>query len=258
MVFAVFLTAPIWGSIGDKGKRKTSLVLSTLVYGILQMSFSLVDSVFGILVLRLLAGAAAGGFHVGLMSALIDVSSDENRKVTMAKYSAVLSVSSAIGFLIGGLLGYFTPQTVFIIQGLCMIVLSLGMKLFLKETNPQVLEDTSRKTKFIWNIVKDVRKSEGAFAYLLFFTLYTILLPILQGFAVEGQTKDIGFMTGMFNAIKSLGEMVGALIAGFSYNISSRMPFLIAAISFTLAFLLSIFSYLRSKKERSKKWEILD
>ncbi len=345
MVFAIFITAPIWGSIGDKGKRKTTLILATFLYGIVQMSFSLVTSVFGILVLRLLAGAAAGGFHVGFMSALVDVSNEENKKLVMARYSAILSVCSAIGFLLGGLLGYFTPQTVFLIQGLLMIVLSLGIRLFIDETNPHSLGDTSRKTKFIWNIVRDAKETEGVFniwivifllitffvgiaysgnnnafnyylkaelnmppivngiwkaivgiiglianlsinvwiikktdikksmvfillfngifAYLLFlnssrlpfflysflfFTLYTILLPILQGFAVEGEMKDIGFMTGIFNAMKSLGEMTGAIVAGFSYSISSKMPFLIAAISLSIAFILSAYNYFRTRR----------
>ena len=345
MVFAIFLTSPIWGSIGDKGKRKTTLVIATFFYGIVQISFSLVTSLESILFLRVLAGMAAGGFHVGLMSSLVDVSTKENRKVIMANYSAVLSVCSAVGFLIGGLLGYFTPQTVFIIQGLLMIIVSLGIKLLLKETNPQAVGDKTRKTKFIWNIVRDARESEGVFniwiitflaitffigiaysgnnnafnyylkaelnmlpivngiwkaltgmvglianlsinvwiikktdikksmvyllfvnaifAYLLFlndstvpfflysflfFTSYTVQVPILQGFAVEGEMKNVGFMTGMFNAIKSLGEMLGAIIAGFTYNLSSKMPFLIAAISLSIAFLLSLFNYLRNER----------
>ena len=73
-------------------------------------------------------------------------------------------------------------------------------------------------------------------------------VPILQGFAVEGEMKNVGFMTGMFNAIKSLGEMLGAIIAGFTYNLSSKMPFLIAAISLSIAFLLSLFNYLRNER----------
>lgn len=351
MVFAMFLTSPIWGSIGDKGKRKWTLVISAFFYGIVQISFSLTTSVWSILAFRVLAGVGAGGFQVSLMSGLVDISEKEERKVIMANYAAILSVCSAIGFLIGGMLGYFTPQTVFIIQGVCMILISLGMKLFLKETNPQQIEDT-RKIKFIWSTVRDVKRSEGVFnlwiivflfvtffvgvaysgnnnafnyylkaelgmlpivngiwkaitgivglianlsinvwiinktdikksmvfilffngifAYLLFlndstvpfflysflfFTLYTILLPILQGFAVEGEMKDVGFMAGMFNAIKSLGEMIGAIVAGFSYNLSSKTPFLIAAISLTIAFLLSLVNYLRNERGEEKSWE---
>lgn len=345
MVFSIFLTSPIWGSIGDKGKRKRTLILATLFYGIVQIGFSFVSSVSSILILRVLAGIGAGGFQVGLMSGLVDISDKKDRKVIMTNYAAILSVFSAVGFLIGGLLGYFTPQTVFVIQGVCMILASLGMKIFLKETNPQTEEDKSRKTKFIWNIVRDAKEREGVFdlwiviflmitflvglaysgnnnafnyylkaelnmlpivngiwkaltgmvglianltinvwiinktdikktmvfilflnavsAYLLFlndsivpfflysflfFTLYIIELPILQGFAVEDEMKDIGFMAGIFNAIKALGEMVGAIVAGFAYNISSSRPFLIAAISLTIAFLLSLFNYLRNER----------
>lgn len=349
MVFAIFLTSPVWGSIGDKGKRKTTLIIATFFYGIVQMSFSLVTSLWSILFLRVLAGMAAGGFHVGLMSALVDVSSTENRKVIMTNYAAVLSICSALGFLVGGLLGYLTPQTVFIIQGLLMILVSLGIKFLLKETNPQAVGDKTRKTKFVWNIVRDAKESEGVFnrwiitflavtffvgiaysgnnnafnyylkaelnmlpivngvwkaltgivglianltinvwiinktdikksmvyllfinsifAYLLFlndstvpfflysflfFTFYILQVPILQGFAVEGEMKDIGFMAGVFNAIKSLGEMLGAIIAGFSYNFNSKMPFLIAAISLSIAFCLSLFNYLKNEKGEVK------
>lgn len=345
MVFAVFISSPVWGSIGDKGKRKTTLVIATFFYGLVQMGFALVSSVTSILILRVFAGMAAGGFHVGLMSALVELSSDQSRRVIMVRYSAVLSVCSALGFLVGGLLGYLRPQTVFLIQGLSMILVSLGIRLFLKETNPQQVGDKTRKTKYIWNIVSEVRNnkevfntwiiiflsitffvglayssnnnafnyylkaelnmepivngiwkaligmvglianltinvwiinktdvkksllyilfSNGLFAYLLFlndsslpfflfsflfFTLYTIQAPILQGFAVEGEMKDIGFMAGVFNAIKSLGEMLGAIIAGFSYSLGSKTPFLLAAISLTLAFILAITNYYKNER----------
>ena len=349
MVFAIFLSSPVWGSIGDKGKRKTTLVLATFFYGLVQLSFSLVTSLWSILLLRVAAGLAAGGFHVGLMSALVDVSNENDRKVIIANYAAVLSVCSALGFLIGGILGYFTPQTVFIIQGLLMILVSLGIKILLKETNPQAVGDETRKTKYIWNMVRDARESKDVFnrwiitflvitffvgvaysgnnnafnyylkaelnllpivngvwkaiigivglianltinvwiinktdikksmvfllffntifAYLLFlndnivpfflfsflfFTVYTIQLPVLQGFAVEGEMKDVGFMAGVFNAIKSLGEMLGAIVAGFTYNLSSKAPFLIAAVSLSIAFLLSLYNYIKNEKGERK------
>lgn len=350
MVFAIFLTSPVWGSVGDKGKRKSGLVIATFFYGLVQMGFAFAGTVTGILFLRVLAGMAAGGFHVGLMSALVDISSDKNRKVIMARYSAILSVCAALGFLVGGLLGRFTPQVVFLIQGMSMVLVSLGIKLFVKETNPQQVGDKTRKTKYVWNIIsearankevfntwviiflsitffvgiaysgnnnafnyylkaelnmepivngiwkatvgiiglianlsinvwiinrKDIKKSliyillsNSIFAYLLFlndstvpffmfsllfFTLYTIQVPILQGFAVEGKMEDVGFMAGVFNAIKSLGEMLGAIVAGFSYSLGSKTPFLIAAISLSIAFLLSVFNHFRNERGEVKE-----
>lgn len=345
MVFSIFLTAPIWGSIGDKGYRIKALTISTFIYGIVQIGLSFATTVTSIIVVRSLAGMVSSGFHVGLMSALVDVSADGDRKTVMANYSAILSVSAAAGFLLGGLIGYLPSNFVFIIQGFCMIFISIGIKLFITETNAEERLKPHKETVYIWNILKDTKKvketfspwivvflaitffvaisyssNNNAFNYylkaelnmqpivngiwkaitgvlglianltinvwlikrtniknsiiavlaissifafviffnnslypfmifnLLFFINYTIQTPILQGFAVEDHVGDVGFMTGIYSAVKSLGEMVGSMVAGFSYAIYSKLPFLVAAIAISLAFLFSVFYYFTNKK----------
>jgi DHA1 family multidrug resistance protein-like MFS transporter len=75
---------------------------------------------------------------------------------------------------------------------------------------------------------------------LIFYTLITILIPILQNLAVEGDSRDVGFMSGIYNAIRALGEVFGSTVAGFTYNISSLAPFALAAGSLSIAFILSL------------------
>lgn len=107
MVFSIFLTAPLWGSIGDRGFRIKALVISTFLYAIVQIGLSFATTVTSIIVVRSLAGMVSSGFHVGLMSALVDVSVGDERKNIMANYSAIMSVSAAAGFLLGGFLDIY-------------------------------------------------------------------------------------------------------------------------------------------------------
>ncbi len=345
MVFAIFLTAPIWGSLGDRGKRIEMLSLSTLLYGIIQIMFGQVKTLAGVILFRALAGAAASGYNVGLMSMLVDITTDENRNQIMAKYAAVMSISQALGFLLGGILGFLPSQYVFLIQGIAMILMAIYMKKCIRPTNPEALGQTYEKPKYIWNIVEESRNNKelftswvkiflaitffvgiaysgynNAFGYylkaeldfkpivngiwkaatglvglicnmtiniwlikntdtkrsiiyllalntvfaflvffnksivlffvfsFLFFTNYTIQVPILQGFAVEGSDGDAGYMSGLFNAFKYLGEMIGAVGAGFIYNLNSKAPFLLGAVAILFAFLLSFINRLSVDK----------
>jgi DHA1 family multidrug resistance protein-like MFS transporter len=73
---------------------------------------------------------------------------------------------------------------------------------------------------------------------LIYFTLNTIQLPILQSFAVEKNKDNPGLLSGIFNASKSLGEMLGALVAGFIYAINNRFPFLVSIFALVLSYII--------------------
>ena len=87
---------------------------------------------------------------------------------------------------------------------------------------------------------------------LLFFTLISILIPILQGFAVEGHTRDVGLMSGIYNAIKALGEVVGSMVAGLTYNISSMAPFVVSTVALFIAMAFSLAGKKSQEKEIKK------
>ena len=337
MVFTSFLTAPIWGSWGDRNSRMKVLFLSTFIYGIGQLGFGLSKSLGSILFFRGISGVANGGFSGGLMAAIVDTTIEENRGIAMSNYTAIMLVMTSIGFLIGGLLGDINPQYVIFIQAISMIIVSFGFIFIVGETNSKSNSYSDKKVVFIWDILRDAKNSKevfspwvvvflgitffiyiaqssnvNAFNYylkeqldlkpivngvwktvtgivglianltinawifrkkdilsslvgiillsvisgimillntaiypfmiwnLIFYTLITILIPILQNLAVEGDSKDVGFMSGIYNAIRALGEVFGSTVAGFTYNISSLAPFALAAGSLSIAFILSL------------------
>lgn len=337
MVFTSFLTAPIWGSWGDRNSRMKVLFLSTFIYGIGQLGFGLSKSLGSILFFRGISGVANGGFSGGLMAAIVDTTTEENRGIAMSNYTAIMLVMTSIGFLIGGLLGDINPQYVIFIQAISMIIVSFGFIFIVGETNSKSNSYSDKKVVFIWDILRDAKNSKevfspwvvvflgitffiyiaqssnvNAFNYylkeqldlkpivngvwktvtgivglianltinawifrkkdilsslvgiillsvisgimillntaiypfmiwnLIFYTLITILIPILQNLAVEGDSRDVGFMSGIYNAIRALGEVFGSTVAGFTYNISSLAPFALAAGSLSIAFILSL------------------
>lgn len=343
MVFGSFLTAPIWGSWGDRDSRMKVLFFSILLYGIGQVGFAFSTSLWSILLFRAVSGVANGGFSGGLMAAIVDTTTEENRSVSMSNYTALMLVSASVGYFIGGVLGVLQPQIVILIQALTMFLISLGFRFIVGETNFSLNKSTDKKVLFIWDILKDAKKSKeiftssmvmllgltffiymaqssnnNAFNYylkeqldfkpivngvwkavtgivglgvnltisvwilkkkdprrsmagllllglisgfmillnpsiyqfmiwnLVFFTLIVIMIPLLQNFAVQGDGANVGLVSGIYNAVRALGEVIGSVLAGFSYNISAMAPFALSTLALIMAFILSLVG--RSKK----------
>lgn len=337
MVFGSFLTAPIWGSWGDRDSRMKVLFFSILLYGIGQVGFAFSTSLWSILLFRAVSGVANGGFSGGLMAAIVDTTTEENRSVSMSNYTALMLVSASVGYFIGGVLGVLQPQIVILIQALTMFLISLGFRFIVGETNFSLNKSTDKKVLFIWDILKDAKKSKeiftssmvmllgltffiymaqssnnNAFNYylkkqldfkpivngvwkaitgivglgvnltisvwilkkkdprrsmagllllglisgfmillnpsiyqfmiwnLVFFTLIVIMIPLLQNFAVQGDGANVGLVSGIYNAVRALGEVIGSVGAGFSYNLSSMAPFALSTFALIMAFILSM------------------
>ncbi len=84
---------------------------------------------------------------------------------------------------------------------------------------------------------------------LIFFAFNALYLPLLQDICIQSNTVDDSTtVAGIYNSMKSLGMIIGALYAGFVYNIFETLPFIIAAILFVLAIIL-LQVYSRLKKE---------
>ncbi len=334
MVFAMFIMSPFWGKFGDNKSRKYTLVIGTFFYGVSQILYSFSSTVTHIILARVMSGTFSSAFMVGMLSMLVDISDESNKSERIAKYSALLSIMSSIGFLIGGILGYLPPRLVFRIQAAFMILISVLMMVFIEETNMysknqntssnivkniKTLKKNNAFTKYaliftfitllvymshsglnnafnyylkaelnykpifngIWKAIIGISSLVGnltitmymirnlnlkkslkilmiittisSFAMMfttsnivlivasyIFFVVLNITFPILQSIALKNTSYGTGVITGIFSSIKSLGGMLGALLAGLSYAIDSKAPFVIGTISILVAFILSL------------------
>lgn len=77
---------------------------------------------------------------------------------------------------------------------------------------------------------------------IVVFAFNSIYIPLLQDSIATQSDKHSNLVMGFYNAIKSLGMIGGALIAGGIYSFNAKSPFAFAGLSFLLASLLLVFS----------------
>jgi len=85
---------------------------------------------------------------------------------------------------------------------------------------------------------------------VFYFAFTAVTYPLLQNMIAESATgENSNLVVGFYNAIKSLGSVVGALLAGVLYNTSAIYPFIFGFIVFIGA---CIFSWAYSKRVEPK------
>ena len=91
---------------------------------------------------------------------------------------------------------------------------------------------------------------------VIFFALNAIIIPVTQDLvASRSNDNNSSIVMGFYNAIKSLGGIIGALMAGFFYTFNPRLPFIFGLIAFLLATFLST-KYQISKLKHNYKCRI--
>lgn len=85
---------------------------------------------------------------------------------------------------------------------------------------------------------------------VILFAFNGISMPILQALVAQrGNDSNRNLIMGFYNAMKSLGGIIGAFLAGTLYDINAKFPFYMVIISFTIAVGCGCMYYARCKKE---------
>lgn len=87
--------------------------------------------------------------------------------------------------------------------------------------------------------------------FVIFFAFNSISLPLLQDLVASGGPEEQNsLIMGFYNAMKSLGGIIGALFAGLLYTVNPKLPFIFGFISFVLATILAAVYHVRGKAKQ--------
>ena len=79
---------------------------------------------------------------------------------------------------------------------------------------------------------------------------YSVSLPVLQNMvAVQADPMSKNLVMVFYNATKSLGSIIGSLMAGFLYAVHIKLPFAVVAVAYGLSLLAAVGYLLQSKKK---------
>ena len=89
---------------------------------------------------------------------------------------------------------------------------------------------------------------------VLVYAGYSVSLPVLQHMvAIQADPVQKNLVMGFYNATKSLGSIVGSLMAGFLYSAHAKLPFLVVALAYGLSIpAAAAYLFLRSKAAGAK------
>lgn len=78
---------------------------------------------------------------------------------------------------------------------------------------------------------------------------YSVSLPVLQDMvATQAEPSQKNLVMGFYNATKSLGSVIGSLLAGFLYALGAKVPFCLVAGSYLLVIVAAAAYSARRKK----------
>ena len=80
---------------------------------------------------------------------------------------------------------------------------------------------------------------------------YSVSLPVLQHMtALQADPSQKNLVMGFYNATKSLGSIIGSLMAGFLYGVHTKLPFLVVAVTYGASVLAAAGYLICSRKEK--------
>ena len=208
-----FLFALIWSNLANGLKKTRILMISAVGYGLTQILFALSTTEVSIYLARLLAGAFAGGFQVGLMSYIINEAEIDTQARYITISSVIISVGAALGFFIGGTIGDESIRLTFVIQMLLNVVVGFLFYFVLGryEAMDEYIEKDMLKDSNPFKVLASGKK------YLLGTAKYVFLVVLIASIAVTIYDQSFNYyIKDVFDFGPSVNGNIKAVVGLFA------------------------------------------
>jgi len=219
------------GLIGDRLGRRTALLGSMVVFGVMTLAAAMVDSIPPFAILRFLAGMGLGGAIPNAAALAAEYVPVAMRPVAVT----ITIVCVPVGGTLAGVLGIQALpivgwRTLFIVGGLAPIAAAVAMRWLLPES-PQFVRSAAHapgRLSMASLFGPEFRRDTAA----LWVSFFSCLLSVYLGFSwLTALLTGAGFDTATANTgitVFNLGGVAGALVGGVAITrFGSRVSMLV-------------------------------
>lgn len=222
-MWGYFITAPVFGYLGDRFPRKYLMLAGVTVWSLATACSGLAQNFTQLFCIRLFVGVGEAAFVTMGPSWISDLFASPKRNTALTLFYVAIPFGSAIGFTIGGWFAdHSTWRHAFVYTGLPGVALALSL-LFLREPSRgeadgiagEVGQHHAATLGEVLSLLRNCR-------YNLLIWGYTAQTFAMGGFAVWGPAflhqvhgMHLGYAASVFGEILAGTGLVATLLGGF-------------------------------------------
>ncbi|NUM87683.1 MAG: MFS transporter [Bdellovibrionales bacterium] len=221
-MFAYFLVAPLFGWLGDRFHRFRLCALGVGLWSLATMTTGWARSFWGVVASRAAVGVGEASYGSISPPLLGDYFPPDRRGRVFALFFMAIPVGSALGYLLGGLLGArFGWRNAFLLAGFPGILLALAL-LFLRDPPRgrfETEEEREGKLEPFGRVLAGLWKNRGYVWTVAGYTAYTFVSGgvgfWIPAYLVRALGVELEHGNFVFGAITVAGGFAGTFAGGF-------------------------------------------
>ncbi len=248
-IFVYMAASPVFGMFADTGRRKVLIAIGVAVWSLATAAAAGAQGFYSLLAARAAVGIGEAAYAVIAPSLLSDYYPPERRNRILTIFYVATPVGSAIGFILGGLLGAaYGWRAAFLICGLPGLLVA-ALALMIKEPPRGQFDASPAAVPPPWSAALAQLRRNKVYVYTVAgYTAVSFasggIADWLVTFLVRDRGMDVADAATYTGAATSIGGIVGTILGGLIADRARRwtsQPYLAtSALSIVPATLLAI------------------
>ncbi len=249
MSLGLTLGAPLWGALGDAGKKRLYMAAGLLLYSVGQFAFGYVGNQYWMVFFRFLSGFGVAASMTLIVAHVVILSKPQHRAKHLGFLAAALTLGASVGYWLGGMmtegrffvevLGTDDLRRVFLVQAVLNVFYAIALFFLVREPRTQQA-DVNKPTVF-QSLGKIKNLDSNLIIFLVALSLVTIGATNLSKYIdvyfneLGYSPKDIGtfvMVTGLVSLFSSVFLVPLLVRTGKSLRVMMVIQVLSAAIVF--------------------------